>query len=334
MNNLDDRLAAWNPVRAEDVQQASSSAEATQLLHRILSQSSAKPPRRRALQSSWKFKAWIAGAAAAAVATAAAIATVASPVPSTQHEPAAVLFQRGPSLGVATSAVELGDYATRSAALTPAFLPAPQDWAYFDVFYGLSRVGGPKATGEAQTWQQVGTAKYAQSWHHGRLTYGITGGPNEPFEGWPTPTGTTWYAYLASLPAQPAALRKIILANNHDDPTAAFTAIESIFGNFPLSVQFQAELYAVLISLPGVGFTDHAVDPAGRPGIGLYLVHDGLLEGIIVNPRTYVYMGGLTIAVQGHPSYGALLAHPGKGTVLDCIAILNSGFVSQEGQVP
>jgi hypothetical protein len=147
MNNLDERLAAWNPVRAEDMHQASSSADATRLLHRILSQSSAKPPRRRALQSSWKFKAWIAGAAATAVATAAAIATVASPVPSTQHEPAAVLFPRGPSLGVATSAVELVDYATRSAALAPAFLPAPQDWAYFDVFYGLSRVGGPRRQG-------------------------------------------------------------------------------------------------------------------------------------------------------------------------------------------
>lgn len=330
MNDLDDRLAAWNPVRAEDVQQASSSADATRLLHRILSQPSASPPRRRALQSSWKFRAWIAGVAA----TAAAIAAVVASVPSTQHQPAAVLFQRGPSLGVATSAVELVDYATRSAALAPAFQPAPQDWAYFDVFYGLSRVGGLKGTGEEQTWQQVGTSSFAQSWHHGKLTYGITGGPEEQFTGWPAPTGTTWYAYLASLPAQPAALRKIILANNHDDPTAAFTAIENIFGNFPLSAQFQAELYAVLVSLPGVGFTGHAVDPAGRPGIGLYLVHGGRIEGVIVNPRTYVYMGGLLIAVQGHPSYGALLTHPGKGTVVESIAILNSGFVSQPGQVP
>jgi hypothetical protein len=334
MNDLDERLAAWNPVRAENVLQASSSADATRLLHRILSQPSANPPRRRALQSSWRFRAWIAGAAAVAAAAAVAIVTGVASVPSTHQQPAAVSFQRGPSLGVATSAVELVDYATRSAALAPAFLPAPQDWAYFDVFYGLSRVGGPKATGEAQTWQQVGTSRYAQSWHHGKLTYGITFGPDMPLEGWPTPTGTTWYAYLASLPAQPAALRKIILANNHDNPTAAFTAIEAIFGNFPLSAQFQAELYAVLISLPGVGFTGHAVDPAGRPGIGLYLVHDGLLEAVIVNPRTYVYMGGLSIAVQGPPPYGALLAHPGKGTIVESIAILNSGFVSKLGQVP
>ena len=202
MNDLDDRLARWNPVRAEDMLQASSSADATRLLHRILTQPSATPPRRRALQSSWRFRAWIAGAAVAAAAATVAIVTGVASVPST-HQPAAVSFQRG-SLGVATSAVELVDYATRSASLVPAFLPAPQDWAYFDVFYGLSRDGGPKATGEAQTWQQVGTSSYAQSWHHGKLTYGITPGPHAPLEGWPTPTGITWYAYLASLPAQPA----------------------------------------------------------------------------------------------------------------------------------
>lgn len=104
--------------------------------------------------------------------------------------------------------------------------------------------------------------------------------------------------------------------------------------NFPLPAQFQAELYAVLVSLPGVGFTGHAVDPADRPGTGLYMVHGSLLEGVIVNPRTYVYMGGLSIEIRGHPSYGALLAHPGKGTVVESIAILNSGIVSQLGQVP
>lgn len=230
--------------------------------------------------------------------------------------------------------MELVDYATRSAALTKEFLPAPQDWAYFDKFYGLSTAGGRNGTGEAQSWQQVGTSRYAVSWHHGKLTYAISFGPDEPLEGWPTPTGTSWYSYLASLPAQPAALRKIILANNDNDPAAAFRAIESLFGNFPMSAQFQAELYAVLVSLPGVGFTAHAVDPAGRPGIGLYSVHDGLLEGVIVDPRTYVYMGGLSITVRGHPPYGALLAHPGNGTVLESTAVLNSGIVSQPGQVP
>jgi hypothetical protein len=258
-------------------------------------------------------------------------------MPSAGHQPAGhrvAGFRHGPSLGVAASAAELVDYATRSAASTSAFVPGPRDWAYFEKFYGLSRAGGADGTGEAQTWQQVGTRSYAASWHDGELTYGAGGGPEAQLIGWPDPNWTTMYQYLASLPAQPAALRKIILANNDGDPAAAFTAIENLFGNFPVSAQFQAELYAVLVSLHGVGFAGQAVDAAGRPGIGLYLVHDGRLDAVIVNPLTYVYMGGVSIAVQGRPSYGTLLADPGSGTVLESTAILNSGIVSRPGQVP
>jgi hypothetical protein len=331
MSDLEDRLAAWNPVRAEDMQHASASADATRLLHQILSQPSTNPARRRALPSSWQSKSWIAAAAAAAAAV---VAVAVATAPSVHHQPAVALFQRGPSLGVATSATELVDYATRSAASTPAFVPSPQDWAYFEKFYGLSSSGGPGGTGEAQTWQQVGTSGFAASWHHGKLTYGSSGGPGAKLTGWPAPNWSNMYPYLASLPAQPTALRKIILANNDNDPTAAFTAIENLFGNFPLSTRLQAELYAVLVSLPGVGFAGHATDAADRPGIGLYLAHDGHLDGVIVNPRTYVYMGGLSIAVKGHPSSSALLADPGNGTVVESTAVLNSGIVSQPGQVP
>jgi len=88
----------------------------------------------------------------------------------------------------------------------------------------------------------------------------------------------------------------------------------------------------VLVSLPGVNFTGHAVDAAGRPGIGLYLVQGDGVNEVIVNPRTYVYMGGLL--VRAHPSYSTLLAHPSSGTVVESAAILSSGIVSQPGQVP
>ncbi len=332
MNDLDDRLAAWNPVPGEDMFQASSSADAVRLLHRILNEPATSPPRRRAHGSSWRTRAWIAAAAAAAVIVAGIAATLPSQSLTAGHQAAG--FQRGPSLGVASTEVELVDDATRSAALTPMFVPDPQDWAYFEMFYGRGSSGGPDAVGDAQTWQQIGTPRFAASWHHGKLTYGTGGGPGSQMTGWPGPNWTNMYQYLASLPAQPAALRKIILANNHGSPVAAFTAVENLFGGFLLSARFQAELYAVLVSLPGVQFTEHAVDAAGRPGVGLYMLHGGYLDAVIVDPRTYVYMGGLLIAVQGHPSYDALLAHPGSGMVAESTAILNSGVVSRPGQVP
>lgn len=278
----------------------------------------------------------IALAAATTAAAAVIIAGIAVNVPSRTASvgPRAVGFQRGPSLGVATNAVELVDYATQSAASTPVLVPGPDEWEYFEVFYGLSTSGGPDGVGVAQTWQQVGTSRNVASWHHGALTYGSGGGPGVQLTGWPGPNWTNMYRYLASLPAQPAALRKIILANNNGDPVAAFTAIEHIFVDFPLPARFQAELYAVLVSLPGVQFTRHAVDAAERPGIGLYLVQGDRINEVIVNPRTYVYMGGLLVTVLGHPSYDTVLAHPSKGTINESVAILNSGIVGRPGQAP
>ena len=331
MNDLDDRLAAWNPVRAEDTLHAASSADAARLLHRILDQPATSQPHRPTHRSGWQARAWIATAAVAAVITAIAVTLPGPSGPASRNVPG---FQRGPSVGIAANAAELVDYARRSAASTQAFVPDPADWSYFEMFYGRTNSSHPDSEGVQESWQQVGATRYAGSFHHGTLTDGISGGPGVTLGGWPGPNWTTMYQYLASLPAQPAALRKIILANNNGDPGAAFTAIENLFGNFVVSARFQAELYAVLVSLPGVHFTHDAVDAAGRPGIGLYIAGDGLINEIIVNPRTYVYMGTMSFAVQGHSSYDTLLAHPIRSATLESAAILNSGIVSQPGQVP
>jgi hypothetical protein len=331
MNDLDDRLAAWNPVRAEDMPHAASGADAARLLHRILDQPVTSPPQRRTHRPGWQARAWIATAAAAAVIAALAVTL---PGPSGPASRGVSGFQRGPSVGTATNAAELVDYATRSAESTQAFVPDPRDWTYFEMLYGPTNTSHPDSEGVQESWQQVGAPRYAGSFHHGTLTYGTSGGPGATLGGWPGPNWTTMYQYLASLPAQPAALRKIILANNNGDPSAAFTAINNLFGNFVVSARFQAELYAVLVSLPGVHFTGDAVDAAGRPGIGLFIAGNGLVNEIIVNPRTYVYMGTMLFAVQGYSSFGTLLAHPIRSAALESAAILNSGIVVQPGQVP
>lgn len=70
MNDIDRRLADWNPVRAEDVVDAGHSVEANALLKRILTQPMATTPRLR-----WSHRkvaarlVWAAGLAATIVAT-------------------------------------------------------------------------------------------------------------------------------------------------------------------------------------------------------------------------------------------------------------------------
>lgn len=169
-----------------------------------------------------------------------------------------------------------------------------------------------------------------------KLSYGASGGPAAQLIGWPGNV-TNLYRYLATLPAQPAALRKFILVNNRSQPSAAFDAVAGLMNEFPLPQRFQAELYAVLVGLPGVHFDRSATDAAGRRGIALYMIQGGFLKKeIIVNPRTYIYMGVLWVAVKAHTEHGTnpavLRLH--KGSIVGWNAIISSGIVSRAGQLP
>ncbi len=236
-------------------------------------------------------------------------------------------FQQGSSQGLAANAVELVDYATRAAALTPAFVPGPRDWMYRD----LQQKIGPHRNREV-TWFEV-DLHHMFVLDHGKLSSagGSKGGCGGQVGGWPG-CFSNLYRYLATLPAEPAALRHIILANNHTKPAAAFRAIMGLMYLFPLPARFQAELYAVLAGLPGVRFDRSATDFSGRHGIGLYMIqrHFWKME-IIINPRTYTYMGLLVIAVKAHTEYGR---HVREGQIQSWNAILSSGIVKKAGQLP
>jgi hypothetical protein len=83
-----------------------------------------------------------------------------------------------------------------------------------------------------------------------------------------------------------------------------------------------------------VHFFGHAVDPAGRHGIGLYMASDGGVIEIIINPRTYVYMGAFSAPVDQRTPIEDFLANPPWGKLSDYAATLGAGIVSQPGQVP
>ncbi len=331
MNELDHRLSAWNPVRTADVLDAAASAEAADLLQRILSQPSTSPSQRQSLRPRRPAKAWIAAAAAIAVAAAGiGLSESLAGRRSTHTEssgPPVIGFQQATSQGLATNAIKLVDYAARAAALTPAFMPGPHDWMYRDLVQKI----GPRRNREV-TWFEV-DFHHVFVLDHGKLSSGggSTGGCAGQLEGWPG-CSNNLYRYLATLPADPAALRHIVLANNHSRPAAAFRAIMYLMEDFPLPARFQAELYAVLTGLPGVRFDRSATDFAGRPGIGLYMIqtHFWKME-IIINPRTYTYMGSLVVAVKTHTEYGR---HVHKGQIQGWNAILGSGIVKKAGQLP
>jgi hypothetical protein len=283
------------------------------------------------LRPRWPMKAWIAAAAAIAVAAAGIGLSESLPghrgAQTVSSSPPDIGFQQGTSQGLATNAVKLVDYATRAAALTPAFVPGPHDFMYRDLVQKI----GPHRNREV-TWIEV-------NFHHmfdlidGKVSPAgsSTGSCAGQLSGWPGCINNL-YRYLAKLPAEPAALRRIIMANNHSDAAAAFRAINYLMLDFPLPARFQAELYAVLTGLPGVRFDRSATDFVGRHGIGLYIIQTHFWKTeIIINPRTYTYMGLIEVAVRTHSEYGR---HVHKGQIRTWVATIGSGIVKKPGQVP
>ncbi len=332
MNELDSRLAASNPVQAEDALDGAASADAADLLKHILSQPIVKTSERQSPPHRRPATAWTAAAAViAAIAVGVGVSENLADHRTSRTAssgPSVVGFQPGPSQGLATNAVKLVDYATRAAALARAFAPDPHDWMYRDL---LQKIGQHR--NREVTWWEVNWRHTFARWPDGKVTPtgSSTGKCPGQLGGWPGCINNV-YRYLATLPADPAALRHVILTNNHSNSAGAFRAIDGLLEDYPLPPRFQAELYAVLTGLPGVRFNRSATDFAGRHGIGLYMIqaHFWKME-IIINPRTYTYMGGLVIATKTHTEYGHFVP---KGQVQSWTAVLGSAIVKKAGQVP
>ncbi len=108
------------------------------------------------------------------------------------------------------------------------------------------------------------------------------------------------YAGLRSLPRDPQALDRYLGQLSVPHPRGwgsraarEFTVIEMMLTSYVMPPGLTAELYRALGEIPGVTVDDHAVDVAGRPGVGFIsppLPGAGHNE-IILNPHTYRLMG-------------------------------------------
>ena len=111
------------------------------------------------------------------------------------------------------------------------------------------------------------------------------------------------YADLSSLPRNPLALDRYFGSLHLPGPTLAanreFEIIEDLLASYVMPPALTAELYRALGDVPGVTVNDHAVDAAGRTGLGFqisipnYPVNQqvGLVDELVINPSTYELMG-------------------------------------------
>jgi hypothetical protein len=272
-----------------------------------------------------RFAALVAGLAAAAVIAAGVVAFHGHSAPAKSAA--------GPRFGRADSAAQLVDYATLSAAAGPAFNPGPHQWIYSDVLQATSSAG---AGGYLKNGKLVITASNVPR----SAKTGLAVKP-VPF-GWPSVS----YAYLNSLPTGPVRLMAVIKDNLKAEPdpigaegtgnVGVFNAVQALLQNTVLPPRLLAGLYGVLARDPAVRFERSVTDLAGRSGVGFSTVQEGYLEEqIVINPRTYAYLGYVDVAVRAHTSRGLDgTAHFRRGQVLGWEALLGSGIVQRPGQLP
>ncbi|HEX3925889.1 MAG TPA: CU044_5270 family protein [Streptosporangiaceae bacterium] len=279
----------------------------------------------------------VAGAVAAAAVAAATVVIVVRGQPA--HDRPVAIAPRptaAPAPGPAATSAQLVAYATRAAAAAPPFNPKPGDWIYFKTLQATSSkgeggmlFGPPDGKAVQQSWTQVS---------------GLPGG-GEP-GGWPN----TSYPYLDSLPSNPAKLTAIIeaglKAQNYvigSGNIGVFNAIEALMENMVLSPKLLAALYGVLANDPAVHFDPRVTDFAGQTGVAFYTYQEGYLkEEIVVNPKTYAYMGDRYVTYRAHDLPAAVnngipsgpYTHFKKGQITGEAAVLDYGIVAHRGEVP
>ena len=311
-------------------------------------------------------------AASVAVAAVAAAAAVAAHVNGDQvryegpqvlawtGRPAAPLPPLGlPSVGRARTGAQLVEFASRAAALAPARAPGRRDWVYMKIEFADSTKGGggflfgpPNERAFSLNWVRVDWREYAgtqsfpvslppQTVVHTHIS--ISRGGSGSLGGWKSVS----YAYLNSLPTDPARLRAVILTQNNprmpwyepNPDVAVFSAIATLLVGQTEGVwlppRLAVTLYRLLQQTPGVHF-DSAADLAGRTGLGFYLVIGGWEKHeLVINPVTYSYMGDEWIAVRAHTSVATDgTRYIKKGQVLGWEALLASAIVRHAGQIP
>jgi hypothetical protein len=137
------------------------------------------------------------------------------------------------------------------------------------------------------------------------------------------------YNRLGSLPKDPRALEHSLEGlprRGLGSPAhKAFSVAADLVSSYVMPPEITATLMRAIGEIPGVTVDNHAMDAAGRPGVGfVFTDRDGARQEIVMDPHTFRFMG--TQSVLQHP--GGPLTF-GGGT-----AFLQQELVSGPGEFP
>ncbi|MFD0853949.1 CU044_5270 family protein, partial [Actinomadura adrarensis] len=236
----------------------------------------------------------------------------------------------GITLSSAAEAAEVLDQAAKVAEDRSFTPPDPRQWVYTKMSHTTSAhagggvVSGPYETHTWELWQRVDGKQYA-AYKGGKISVGRGNG---------TPSRAARYD---PLPRDPEALlRKVSGGRPYHDLT--FGTLITILKHRVHPPETEAAIFRALRLIPGVRLVEGKVDAAGRPAIALGMVgREGWLhEEVLLDPRTYAYLGERAITIADHTSGGD--GEPKrlvkKGTLVRIEVRHSAGIVDQPGSRP
>jgi len=139
------------------------------------------------------------------------------------------------------------------------------------------------------------------------------------------------YSDLGKLPSDPRALVRylahLLPPGSGPPPTRAFQLVTSMLQTYVMPPRLTAELYRALAEIPGVTVDRHAIDVAGRHGVGFAMAIDrGTKQELVINPHSYRLMGVQIVRDKR--------AHDGQVVFEGGTAILRMALVTGPGVLP
>jgi hypothetical protein len=159
----------------------------------------------------------------------------------------------------------------------------------------------PATPADAAAWHRAGSPHHWRSWYG--QTLHLQAGPREAASAKP---GQPPFGSYASLPANPAKLRAILVAHPFGitGPSRTLTLFSSarILLLSPVTPAVRAAAYKVLAAIPGIQMTPNVKDPGGRAGTAVWIHQPGWqYPVIIIDPATGALLADEWLA--GRPTW-------------------------------
>lgn len=232
-----------------------------------------------------------------------------------------------------------------AAAETDPGTPRPDQWIFTEDKQRFPAIGTrvitpktPLVNFDSANWHRVDGKQYAElqkkPFGDGKLR--IVDIANGGLAGWKHD-----YPTLATMPTDPNRLADWVLAKDRFKVSAekrASTLSEdyaAILRDGVAPPKAEAAIFRALTLLPGVTLKKDTVDLAGRKAVAVGLVRDNYLQQeILLDQKTYRYLGERTIAIKDHTDRGLDGTRTvKKGGVLNLQVRTASGIVDKPGQI-